>query len=66
LPLGDFGNQPPAAWRAAVAAGHVGLGPSLVDEDKASRIKLSLMGEPSQASSCDVGSVLLAGVQSFF
>jgi hypothetical protein len=49
-----------------VAAGHVGLGPGLVDEHQTFGIKPALMLLPSGAPACDVGAVLLAGVQAFF
>jgi hypothetical protein len=49
-----------------VATGHVGLGPGLIDEDQAPRIKPTLILLPLQAAAGDVGPVLLAGVQAFF
>src|SRR3974390_3073793 len=49
-----------------VAAGHVGLGPSLVEEDQAARIKPALMGLPPDPAAGDVGAILLAGVHRFF
>jgi hypothetical protein len=45
-----------------IQAGHVGLGPSLVDEDKPRRIELGLMALPAFTPPCDVGPVLLRGV----
>jgi hypothetical protein len=32
--MGSLGDQPRASWGAPVGACHVGLGPSLVDEDE--------------------------------
>ena len=61
-----LGDQPLAAGRPAVAARHVGLGPGLVDEDQARRIKPALILLPLRPPPCDVGPVLLAGVQAFF
>jgi hypothetical protein len=61
-----LGHQAGAAPRAPAAAGHVGLGPSLVDEDQASRIKSVLILLPLAAAARDVRPVLLAGVQAFF
>jgi hypothetical protein len=61
-----LGNQTAAAGTAPVPPGHVGLGPGLVDEDQASRVKPALMLLPPGAPSGDVGAILLAGVQAFF
>jgi hypothetical protein len=49
-----------------MAAGHVGLGPGLVDEDQAGRVNPALILSPLSPSPCDVGPILLAGVQAFF
>jgi hypothetical protein len=61
-----LGDQTAAAGTAPVPAGHVGFGPSLVDEDQAARVKPALMLLPSGAPPGDVGAILLAGVQAFF
>jgi hypothetical protein len=61
-----LGNQAGAASAASVAAGHIGLGPGLIDEDQAPRIKPALILLPSSAAAGDVGPVLLAGMQAFF
>ena len=50
----------------AVGTDHIGLGPSLIDEDEAGGINLSLMPFPACPSARDVGPVLLAGQQRFF
>jgi len=50
----------------AMGSGHIGLGPGLVDEDQSRWIKLALMTLPSITPSCDVGTILFAGVQAFF
>ena len=64
--LRRFGQQFVSAWRPAAQPRHVGLGPGLVDEDEARRIKLALMGLPALAFSRDVGTILLGGEQGFF
>ena len=51
---------------AAVRAGHIGLGPSLVDEDQALGINASLVAPPTGALAGDVGPRLLGGAQGFF
>ena len=61
-----LGDEPLAAWRTAMGARHVGLGPGLVDEDEAGRIKPSLIRLPARAPPGHVGPILLAGVQAFF
>jgi hypothetical protein len=54
-----FGS--PAAQRR-----HVGLDPSLVDEDKLLRIEITLPRAPSRALARDVGAGLLKREQCFF
>jgi hypothetical protein len=49
-----------------MGAGHVGLGPGLVDEDQACRIDAALMAAPALALGGDVRPMLLGGVQAFF
>ena len=61
-----LGDQASAAGAAAMAAGHVGLGPGLVDEHQALGVKPVLMLLPPGAAPGDVGPILLAGVQTFF
>jgi hypothetical protein len=61
-----MGDQSLATWGAAVGAGHVGLGPGLIDEDQASGIDARLMTTPARAAARDVGPMLLGGVQAFF
>jgi hypothetical protein len=55
-----------ASWSPAMGTDHVGLGPGLVNEDKAGRINLSLMPFPACPSARDVGPVLLGWQQRFF
>jgi hypothetical protein len=64
--MGDVGDQSLAARGAAMGAGHVGLGPCLVDEDQAGGIDAALMATPARAAVGDVGPMLLGGVQAFF
>jgi hypothetical protein len=61
--LGDKARSPRAA---PMRAHHVGFGPGLVDEDEARGVKPSLITLPPGSSPCDVGTILLAGVQAFF
>ena len=61
-----LGDQPRAAAAAAMAAGHIGFGPGLVDEYQAPGVKPALMRLPSGPAAGDVGAILLAGVQNFF
>ena len=49
-----------------MAARHIGLGPGLINEDEAARIKLALIPLPLRSPLGDVGTILLAGVQAFF
>jgi hypothetical protein len=49
-----------------MAAGHIGLGPGLVDEDETRGIKLVLIPFPLCPPPCDVGTILFAGAQAFF
>jgi hypothetical protein len=59
-------HQPLAARRTSMSACHVGLGPGLVNEDQARRIKPALILLPLDPPSGDVGAILFAGVQAFF
>jgi hypothetical protein len=65
-PLWHLGDQTLAALTAAALAGHVGLGPGLIDEDQAARIKAPLVLLPLDPPASDVGAVLLGGEQAFF
>jgi hypothetical protein len=62
----DLVHQPLASGAAAVGSGHVGLGPGLVDEDQAARIKPGLMAPPPRPLAGHVRPILLGGVQAFF
>ena len=68
LPAGerDLADQSLATAAAAVQAGHVVLGPGLVDEHQPCRIEGWLRLAPLCTSLGDVRSVLLSGAQTFF
>ena len=55
-----------AAPTTAMGAGHVGLGPCLVDEDEAGGIKVRLRVEPGAPLLQDVGPILLARMGGLF
>jgi len=62
----DFGHETLAFESAAMGAGHIRLGPSLIDKDEPFGIELALMALPTLALTSNVGSILFAGVQRFF
>jgi len=62
----DTPDQALPARRPAVRAGHIGLGPGLVDKDQAFAINAALVASPTDALASDVGSFLLGGAQGFF
>ncbi len=68
LPLAAryLGHQPATARRPAMAPRHVGLGPSLVDEDQPFGINPTLILPPLRPPPGNVGAVLFGGVQGFF
>ena len=66
VPVREAHPQPLAFRAAAMAAGHVGGGPSLVDEDQAFRLQIDLPVEPAPTLSQDVGTVLLDRVPGLF
>ena len=66
VPVGAGRAQPLAPGAAAMATGHVGLGPGLVQEDEPPRIKLALRALPLLAALHDVRPLLLGGHQAFF
>ena len=51
---------------ASARAGHVGLGPGLINKNKAGWINPGLVFFPAQAAPGDVGAILLGGEQGFF
>ena len=66
MAMRDSGTAALAALGPAAKACQLGRGSGLVDEDQALGIKVRLGFEPSLASGCDVGPLLLAGVCRFF
>jgi len=60
-----FRVQPFATPGTAIGAGHIGLGPGLVDEDEACGIKSVLVFTPLCSPPRDCGAILLAGEQTF-
>ena len=54
-------DQPLAARAAAIAAGHVGGRPGLVEEDEAARVHVALPDAPVPPLLGHVGPVLLGG-----
>jgi hypothetical protein len=64
--MGEAHAQALAAQAAAVAAGHVGLRPGLVDEDQPRGVEVDLAVEPGPPPPQDVGAVLFAGVRGLF
>lgn len=63
MTMRDTDPKPLAAPATPVAAGHVGRGPCLVDEDQPVWIEIELTFEPRFAPDQDVGTVLLGGVR---
>jgi hypothetical protein len=60
------GDEALSARRSPVVADHLGRDRGLVDEDKACRIELGLLGFERSAFDGNVRPILLGGVQSFF
>ena len=60
------GDETLSTQGPAISAGHVGLGPGLVDKDQARWVNAVLMALPSFALAGDVGPILLGGAQGFF
>ena len=66
MPVWHADPQALAAWCPAVAPGHVGGRPGLINEDELLGIKIELVLEPGQAPLQDVRAVLFAGVRRLF
>lgn len=60
------GLKPLAAWRPSPERRHVGLGPSLIDEDHAGGVDPVLIRRPLGSPARHVGAILLAGDQRLF
>ncbi len=61
--LGEETSPPPAT---TVRAGHIGLGPGLIDEDQTPRVEAMLILAPLPAPADNVRAILFAGAQGFF
>ena len=66
VPVGPGRAQPLPPRTTAMRAGHVGLGPGLIQEHEPTRVKLALRALPPATAAYDVGPVLLGGHQTFF
>ena len=66
MPMRRLGDQRRSAFVPAVRARHIGLGPGLVDEDKAFWIEPRLNFLPQGATTRDIRAILLGGEQRFF
>jgi hypothetical protein len=66
MSLRHLGQELVPTRRPAAQARHVGLGPGLIDEDQARRVKPVLIRLPPSTPSRHVGTILLGGEQSFF
>ena len=64
--VGRFGVEPLANRCPATQRSHVGLGPGLIDEDQARRIRPALILLPLLAPPSDLGPQLLGGKHAFF
>ena len=64
--MGDGHPKPVAARCTTVGAGHVRLGPGLVNEDQPLRIEIGLRVEPGLTPRPDIGAILLARMASLF
>ena len=62
----DLGPEPASPRRPSPERRHVGLGPSLIEEDQAAELNPVLIGRPLRAPTRDVGAVLFAGEHGFF
>ena len=66
MPVREAHPQALAPGTSAMAAGHVGRGPRLVDEDEAFRFKIELVVEPVPTLPQNVRTVLLDRVAGLF
>jgi hypothetical protein len=66
VPVRDLVDQSAPARRPPVKAGHIRLGPGLVDEDEPRRINVLLILAPSVPVALHVGTVLFAGDERLF
>ena len=68
LPVAMGHRRPTAltARRPAIAPGHLGRGPGLVDEDELLGVETGLGVDPELAAGNDIRPLLLGGVRGFF
>lgn len=66
MPEGSLADQTFAARRPTSQRRHVGLGPSLINEDKPLDVNAALMRLPAFALAGDVRPVLFTGQRGFF
>jgi len=66
MAIRHLGVEPLPASAPAAQRGHIGLGPSFVDEDEAFGIDPPLIALPARPFAGDVGTLLLAGKHGFF
>ena len=66
MPVGAGRAQPLPPGAAAMTAGHVRLGPGLIEEDEAARVKVALCVPPLSPPVRDVRPGLLGGREAFF
>ena len=66
MPMRDGRQQAQAARAPAVAPGHVGAGPGLVEEHQALGIERRLAADEDAPRLGDVSALLLGGVQAFY
>ena len=68
IPMSEGGatDQALAARGPAAQRGHVGLGPSFVDEDQSFNADPTLMRLPAPSLAGDIGPLLLTGQRGFF
>ena len=66
MAMGDGSSAAFTARRPAAPAGHLGVGPGLINEDKLLRVEIRLGVEPRLTRPPYVGALLLAGVRRLF
>jgi hypothetical protein len=66
VPVWHVANHSLAAWRTAVAAGHIGCHPAFVDENQLAGVEFRLSVAPRLPLCGDIRTVLLRGVLGLF
>lgn len=59
-------KQPGSVKRASAQAGHIGLGPGLINENKPFRVEQRKLPQPLLAQEPDILTLLLVGMERFF